>query len=353
VSWLALRTEPPRPDGARLVPGPAAPQDWPVARGTVLVDWRFEPGFAHLPLLDYAARAPWDAGVTLRFARDRLRLDIRQGPGLATATLPVDAARAVHGYLVAFAWDGPARSGRLALLDPDGRIAAETPLAAPPPLTMRDVTRICADRTLCRVAPGVAMVAIADHELPAGPWPGLTPDAPVMTEAGPTRLDRLRVGDLVRCTDGDLAQVRWLAGLELPAAGMLAPVRMLSPYMGLSRDISALGAQRFELTGSDVEYLFDTDRVRCTASQLLRSPMARPDPAPVLMRYVSPVLDRPALLDVAGLGCETLRPGPEALHPRTVLARMPRTLCPREDAAPPRTLADYEAMDLLHRRSAA
>ncbi|SLN58265.1 Hint domain-containing protein [Roseisalinus antarcticus] len=355
MSWVALRGAldkdfAPNGLGRR---GEAILFDAPMVRGSLLVDWRPDPGEAAQPILTYRAQAPWDAGLCLSRESDGpLRLRTWQGADVAEAHLPVGTIRPMEDMAILYTWDAPERAGRLRLLDRGGRLRAETAVAAPVPLSWRDAARIGRDTDLCTLGPGVGLAALADHVTPIGPWPGLAAETPVMTTRGRRPVSTLRTGDMVVTHGGQEAQVRWCASIGLPARGALAPVLLRAPFRGLTQDIVVAPWQDVALSGSQVEYLFGADRVRCAAGDLLDKTRRLPADGLALHRFWNVLLDQPGmLLDVAGLPVLPLALGPAGDLRHSVLGQMPPELSPADrGGASLRPLDIHEVRGVLARR---
>ena len=121
----------------------------------------------------------------------------------------------------------------------------------------------------------VAYAGLASHPLPPVPLPGLSGDTRIATPDGPRALRDLRPGMAVQTASGEVQQVRWIGTSDHMARGPAAPILLRAPYFGLAEDILVSRSQRLLLRGSEVEYLFGTDRVLARVEDIRRTHSAR------------------------------------------------------------------------------
>lgn len=359
--WIGLRdrdTVAWNPVGLRAAEPAILPgADTPIARGTLLVECSFDPDRLDQPLLDYRARAPWPAHLSLAFDRDgTLHLQIRQGMSKARTRLHTSLTRYDGSVIVTFGWDGPARHGKLSVYRPTTGDLAQTDVIAPPLLSHRDGRRLIGDSARCVAAPDLRYLALSDRLEPVGPMPGLSPLARIATPTGPVLLADIAPGDIVSTASGDVAVVRWCDDIHLPARGRYSPLHLRAPYHGLTEDLLVAPDQRLCLTGTDVEYLFATDRVSAPAGTLVDHRAVLAAPRQLLMTYRQVVLDRPAVLLASGAMMESQDLGPLLAAPHTfsssAFADLPPALRPRSAESPCTVLQDYEAWTLGSHRAA-
>ena len=359
--WIGLRdreTVAWNPVGLRAAEPARLPRaDTPLPRGTLLIECTFDPDRLSVPLLDYHATAPWPSGLRLAFDRDgTLHLTMRQGIATTRSSLHTTLTRYDGAVIVSLGWDGPARRGYLSVFCPASGDLAQTEVIAPPPLTHRDGRRLVGDSSRSEASPDLHYLALSDRLEPAGPMPGLSPGAQIETPTGPVPLSALGPGDIVSTASGDIAVVRWCDSLDLPARGRYAPLLLRAPYHGLTEDLLVAPDQRLCLTGSDVEYLFATDRVSAAAGTLVDHRAVLAAPRQLVMTYRQVVLDRPAVLLASGAMIESQDLAPLLAAPQafasSAFADLPPELRPRTAKGPCPVLQDYEAWTLGHHRAA-
>ncbi|MCG7623608.1 Hint domain-containing protein [Epibacterium sp. Ofav1-8] len=206
-----------------------------------------------------------------------------------------------------YSWDAPAFRGQLALEHLDGGRADIMPIDAPRPWRLEDLRALMSGTPQCYIAPDVDYIALSDCQEPVGPMPGLTPETPLATDTGMRPVRDLRRGDLLRCASGALVPVLHVIRRQVPALGSFHPVRVRSPYFGLTQDIVVAPFQRMVLTGSDVDYLFGCEAVLAPAETLAGTRTAHPEPAAgALATYMQVILPGHEVPMAAGLGIESL-----------------------------------------------
>jgi len=196
------------------------------------------------------------------------------------------------------------------------------------------------------------MAALSTRWEPTGPVATLAPETRLLTPSGPAALTRLRPGAAVIMADGQQAAVRWRGIQWLPTAGTLRPLLMRAPYHGVGMDVTCLGTQSVQISGSMAEYLFGAEAVLARASDLLDHRTVCLDRGAPVRAFAQVLLDRPGLLAVPGggafepfdIGGIMARP---SLRQATLLADLPQEMMPGGPAAPwlPR-LKPYEAASL-------
>ncbi len=361
MGWIALhdghesRFE---PDG--LTDGPAVvASDWGeralLPRGTLRIEFGDDsPAPDTVAILRLSRTAPWAETLRLCVEADGgLRFAHRQGAELKSARLPVPRPGAgLAGQVLSLSWDALARRGWLSLFDPSAQRLWQTDLVAPMPLWLGDIRQIVA-RPL---AQGLRWLAVSDRVEPAGPMPGLDGAARLATPAGPVPISDLKRGQIVTTADGGRAQIRWVGSAEVIGCGSQAPVTLRAPYHRLIRDVAASAAQRVELGGTEIEYLFGAEQVSAAAGDLKdgRSVLAMRE-TPV-RTYWQVLLDTVAAPLVEGAAMQALDIAPMLADPgvlgQTVLGNLPLELLPVGIAAEVPRLETYEAVTYAHHRAA-
>lgn len=353
MRWIALSG----PGADPVIPTESdGPPQAPIMRGTYLVSFTYVPVEARLNLIRYTTRDPWPAGLSLVLDPDgTLTLFLTQNDIMRDWTLMLPAPLPGDTVIVTFGWDGPARTGALAVWLPDHERLAVLPLTGGvPPLTFGDAARLMGPH--CRLAPAVALTALANGILPAGPLWGIGGSAPVLTPTGPRPIKTFLPGDPVLTTTGAVAHVLWSGQISLPGRGVTEPLLLRAPYLGLSQDILLSGDQHLRLSGTDVEYLFHAEEVSLSARHLAdqRAVIRVPDQAGLTWRQL--VIDRPGALSIAGLPVEPLDPLPILAAPTafgtSVLAGLDLALFSAHLGREVPTLRDYEATTLRRLRAA-
>jgi len=358
--WIGLRD---RTGGMFAPAGPgstaavAVDPDTVLPRGTVMAEFRTDPGVGTRNLIRLAARDPWPVGLTLCIdAAGTLRLMQTQGQSHRDWHLPTDLTRPDETAIVTFCWDGPARRGRLTLYVPDRQVLHCLELDAPLPLSLRDAERLTGPGDLCRQSDRVLWLAVADRLIPAGPMPTLGADALIATPRGSRPIATLRAGDSVLTESGESAQIRWAGAVDLPARGHFAPVVLRAPWFDLSHDLVVSPAARLLLTGSDLDYLFGHERVSVRAHHLVDGRTVRMRAAAPVMRYHHLVLDDHAVFRANGAAIESLDIAPLLAEPAalaaSVVGAMPRELLPRGPSLQHPVLREFEATTWRRMRAA-
>lgn len=352
--WIGLRS---RAEQCFAGTGLSVPEAGPdpdslLATGTLVIEGAFLRGPAPQNLLRYSTRDPWMAGLTLLLDTDgTLRLLMRQGERTLSAAVDSGLGDTPETARISYAWDAPARSGRLTVWRPERGGFTHTHVTGPLPLTLRDGYRIASDSVRVQLSAQVEHAALSDRAEPAGPLPGIGAGAFVATTDGLRPIEAVRAGDLVLTADGDTAQVRWTGAVTVPARGRQAPLLMRAPYHGLNSDLVIAPDQRIAVAGSEIEYLFGEERVAVAARHLLgrHSTEALRGAGP-LVTYHQLLLDRHAVMVINGAPVESLDAqavlnDPSAL-PASILAGMPAELRPMDTRLALPVLQGYEAVTL-------
>ena len=278
-----------------------------------------------------------------------------QGQDVIHVTVPGQLPARGEGLRITYAWDAPARWGRLSIEHPQSGFARLAEVAAPKPLPFSDLGLITRGVDTARGS-DIAVFAVSDAPEPIGPMPSLSLDAPVATPDGYRPAGALRRGDLVRGIDGHIQPVLGLVRRTVPARGSFAPVRLRAPYFGLRSDVVVAPDQRLVIAGSDVEYTFGHERVLVPARHLVNGTAALREPCGPTVSYVQPLLPEHGALIVAGTPMESLFLGrlrrKPALLAASLLRDYPRADLPEHVQSGYRVLRPYEAITLAAQRAA-
>lgn len=346
MGWIAVTGEGAawvREDWAGAVPGRL------LTRGTLMVEVRLGAPDRPRRLLSLERAAPWPASLSLTaLPGEGLALVITQGAEVVQSVLPLPADRRDETLRITFAWDSPARWGRLAAEGADGRVLAWQEIGATPPLTAGDLAVLPPD------PPGVC--ALSETVEPLGPVPGLAGDTAVETPQGPCRISDLRCGDLVVTVAGECVPVLARLSRRVPARGAFRPVRLLPPYFGLTRELVVAPGQSLVVSGVDVSYLFGCDAVLVPAAALVNGRAAVFDDSGPLVTWHQALLPGHESMIAAGAGIESLYVGrlrrQRQLLEQTLLADVPPGLLPEHGGTSLKVLAPFEAVTLAESRAA-
>ena len=174
------------------------------------------------------------------------------------------------------------------------------PVTAPHPIRARDIEAMTQTGSERYIAPELIYLAVSSKIEPVGPSPSLHPETPVATPDGYRPIGGLQRGDLVTTPTGAVVPVLHALHRHVPALGGHAPLRLRAPYFGLRRDITVSPAQKFVLSGSEVEYLFGKESVLIQAGHLAGGPSVRPTLSPRFTQYSQVLLPENEMLETVG-----------------------------------------------------
>lgn len=356
MAWVALRDESTGYFDLSGIKAKGAPRSGPgsavLERGTILIEYRHAPLEVHQNILRYTRRDPVPAAFILRAdAGGGLRLLQRQGDRELEYTLATPATEAWETVRICYHWNAPRRTAFLSWHVPERGLMEVATFTRPFAMPALDFDRITHGYGL-KTCDGFGFVAAADDIRPAGPVGGIGARTMVATPDGPRPASVLNRGDVVLTETGQ-ARVVWAGITELPARGSLAPHLIRAPHYGLAEDAVLSAEQAVHLSGPEVEYLFDTPRVRIPAGALTDGVAALAVPSLVTVRYAHILLEGGVPLKLGKLTCEGFNP--QALAARKVphvLAGLPDSDWPSDKAAKPRLLAAFEAQSYLRHRAA-
>jgi hypothetical protein len=328
-----------------------------LATGSLVLQTTSDPARGPQALIRFAARAPWASALSLTLHPDgRLVMRHQQGAEICETTLHSTLLTPAQNVLITYTWNAPQRSGLLSLDVGDTGAFFAAPVHAPLPLSLRDAVRLMADEAQATTAPGVTFAAIADHAMPHGVLPSLHGATQLQTARGQTALRDLKTGDLVLAADGTYSQVRWTGHADLPARGRFAPVTLRAPYHGARADLHCAAGQTIQVSGSEVEYLFATDRVALCVGDLDHGVIHGHPPPALTTTYYQFLLDDPTPLAIAGLEVDGLDPtllhNDPALHAHSLWCDIPAEVLPYPYRADVPVLRNFETLTLCNLRAA-
>lgn len=356
MTWLGLRD---RRDSVFAAPGLSHPTGAapdltaPVAQGTLLIETAMRPGEGRQVLLRFSAADSARRGLELALddAGDLHLCHWHDEQRRLTRLSTGHMARAEE-LLITYTWDKTDGLAQLsAAIGDTGHSVATTALSPLLP-TQDDLRRIVADHAHAVTGPALRFLAVADHQIPHGPLPGLSGATLIQTPNGQRPLSSLRIGQEVSTEDGCRAQVRWIGSAEFPARGQFSPVCLPAPYHGATRDLMASRTARVHVAGSTVDYLYATPMVSVRAADLGGALAARMPEGHLTVPYWGFVLDRPVAALSGGLRIEPLDCAAIAQlgigKANTVLHGLPDELLPTTPARVPRLYgAEAQAMGRL------
>ncbi|KIC21003.1 Hint domain-containing protein [Leisingera sp. ANG-Vp] len=327
-----------------------------LVRGSLMLEFHLPETARPEPLLLYSQEGDWPLRLALQAVPGGgLSFVLEQNGAVLHRTLNPTAVGRTGGLRLIYAWDAPARQGRLTLERLDGSQMQIAALSAPKPWRLRDLQALAGP--LGYLAPIVDYLALSSSLEPAGPVPALLPSTPVATPDGYRLLSSLQRGDLVLASSGEAVPVLQVVERQVPALGAFAPVRLRAPYFGLQQDIHVAPFQRLVLSGSEVEYLFGQPAVLVPAGNLLGTGTALPGAAGApLISYRQAVLPDHEPLLAAGAMTESLflgrlRRDPERLA-ASLLAPLGASALPEHRQPKFPVLRAFDAAVLAERRTA-
>ncbi len=344
------------PCGRNAPPDLSCP-DSLLTRGTILVEAQLSPDHRPHTIIGYKRDHPWCSSLSLSMLPGGgISLVLTQGADVTHATLPDRLPARGETVRMTYAWDAPAREGRLSVEHPgSGRIFL-TRVEAPKPLLLSDLRLLTHTPASGPAGSEVSLLAISTAPEPIGPQATLSPDVPIATPHGYRPAGSLRVGDLVRTMTGQSVPVLDVLRHTVPARGTFAPVRLRAPYFGLRRDIVVAPDQRLVIGGSDVEYTFGRERVLVPARHLVNGTSALTERCSPTVSYVQLLLPGHEVLIAAGTPTESLFIGrlrrKRDLLAASMLHAYPRAHLPEHAQSAYRVLKPYEAMTLAAQRAA-
>lgn len=300
-------------------------------------------------LLQQVSNGDWISGLKISLTQDgSVEFAQAQGQTKCHAKLPAGLSSRVQDILLTYTWDAPARTGMLSLHNSETNETHFTSVEGPMPLSLRDAIKLTRQPGGCALSDACDFLAVADHIAPHGPLPALLGNTLVPTPKGYVLAETIKPGDLVVTEDGTTAQVRWAGSITVPNRARFAKVTARAPFMGATRDLTVAAHQRIEMAGTEVDYLFASNRVSVRVGDL---PMHVTKPCrqtQLTQTYYQVLLDRQTPFNAGGLLVEPLNisvliENPK-LHKHSVLCGLPSELTPSDQG---RKLPQLRPMETL------
>ncbi len=335
----------------------AGPGDAMMAQGTIMVEAQMPLEDRPITLLAWRRKSPWPTTFALRALPGKgIVMVLTQGDRVLHATLPHVVETQDERIRVSYAWDAPARKGRLALKLAGSLRISMVDVPAPPPIPLADLRAIVASPHEREIDAETVFIAVSDRVEPVGPQTTLSLHAPVLTVDGYRPAGKIKAGDVIRSIDGRLAPVLATVRQTVPAYGSFAPVILRAPYFGLREDVLVAPDQRLVIGGSEVEYLFGQEHVLVPARHLVNGTAAMRGTGSPTVTWTQIILPQHEALIVAGTPMESLflgrvRRKPEVLA-NSLLASLDRATLPEHAQSSYQVLRQVEAITLAHRRAA-
>ncbi len=364
MSWIAITDHHGgqfRPQGLGCGPaeqgGHAYPPDRLLPRGTLLLETRLSPEGRPQTLLAFRRTHPWSGSFSLRaLPEGGIILVETQDDDIRHATLPHDPDGRTDIVRLTYAWDAPARWGRLTLERPESDIIHSVDLPPPHPMLLADIEALARHPHSREMDRDVDFFAVSTRVEPVGPMPALTSRVPIATETGDVPAGRLRRGDMVLTDKGEAVPILRMVSRTVPARGSFRPVRLRAPYFGLTKDIVVAPQQRLVLGGSEVEYMFGREAVLVPARHLVNGKSALFAKGPELVTYYHMLLPGHEAVMAAGCALESLYVGRLRRKPaqlaQSVLAGADRARLPEHARPVWPVLKPFEAITLAMERAA-
>jgi len=323
-----------------------------VPTGSMIIETRNTGAKDGTVLLSYSDQGDWAFTLDISVLPSQsLSVALHQGKISRSATVAMPSVTTDSRLRITLSWDAPARTGRLSVEDLDNAVITQTELTELPPLRAKTLAELVNDKGRAFFDNAFTLFAVSNSVEPVGLMPGLASGTRVTTQHGPTLVENLRRGDLVRTAAGDLAPIRWLTMREVPCAGYFAPIRLRAPFFGLAQDLCVAQDHRIVVAGTEAEYLFGNDTVLVEARHLLSSASADLVQGPGLRRFFHILLDNHELLETNGAHSESLFVGRLASAPlllaSTPLADLPSTAVPHHKQLARPVLKNYETIALV------
>lgn len=145
-------------------------------------------------------------------------------------------------------------------------------------------------------------------------------NTPVMTVAGVVPAEALQAGDLVQVLDHGFQRLDSIGRIEVPSRGSYAPVRLRTPYFGISRDLMISADQMVLVGGASVEYVCGVEEVLIRAAVMVNGRTAMLENRRSSTLGITLDFGMPVLLPVDGIGLFIPAAGPTKTPPRRILA---------------------------------
>lgn len=157
-----------------------------------------------------------------------------------------------------------------------------------------------------------------DGNLDFDAFPCFAAGTMIATPDGQRLAEDLRSGDAVLCADGSTQKILWVGirTLSLHRDDLRQhPIKFRADMLGMATADLVVSPQHcILLNGPIVAKQFGTDHVLAPARGLLSLPGVRLMQGKKSITYVSVLLQKHAVIWANGVACESLYPGPQAMH---------------------------------------
>ena len=364
MTWFAITTQDKRAfslhgleDTPQQAPILADRSDALLTRGTIMFETQPLNDDCPQKLFGFDAFRPYQRGLNF-YTTERGGVALVRDDGFRTTTTTATRTDTVRTDVlrVTYAWDGPARWGRLTLEQPEESQVISVAVENPAPLSLGDIRRLMLGQAGSSLSPCVIFAALSDQIEPVGPMPTLLPGTPIATPWGYRAANSLQRGETVTTQCGDVVPVLHSVTRTVPAYGSFQPLRLRAPYFGLVQDIIVAPEQRLLIDGAEVEYLFGQEAVLAPARHLVNGFTAAPEDLGPTVSYSQLLLPRHETLLAAGSALESLYVGRVRRHPevleQSLLRDADRCSLPEHGKPSHHVLRQFEAIDLARRRAA-
>jgi hypothetical protein len=369
MGWFAVsplrREGAPPPGNAALRDALARVSHVPdlLERGTLLIELSCTIPNRPVRLFDLEYSHPRPGRLTLSLVPgDAVMAVQQQGQGQEAQHMLVNYARSTQPQVlrVTLTWDCSIGFARLWAETPDQDAAPQwADLKDPAALSRDGLALAVASPEVGFWADELDFVAVSDRVEPIGPQPGLSGMSPIETPDGVRRVDEILPGDEVIAVNGAGRRVAVpvLSVIEhvLPARGSFRPVQLRAPYFGLRADLRAAANQRMVLGGSDVEYMFASEKVLVPVQYLISDRTGRYLDGAELIAWYHLLLPEQEALQVSGVALESMHVGRMRrsvdTHMSSHLVRLLRRDLPHHAMSAHPILRGYEATMLASQRS--
>ena len=354
MSWFALSGQ----DESWIAPGMDGDESDALAVcGSIVIEARVPLLRRPRPLVVFERQGDWPIYLSIQaLPGGGVTVILDQGGVIAHRVFDVAEGGRAENLRITYAWNGPARTGRIALENPDTGETRIAEVPAPRPIRLCDLAALMRPSSCRYLSPEVVYLAASERMEPVGPMPTLLPDTPVATPDGSRRAGQLRRGDLVITASGLSVPVLHLISRTVPARGSFVPVRLRAPFFGLRQDIAVCALQGIVLSGSEVEYLFGKETVLMRTGDLLGGHAVQPVNCGRFIRYVQPLLPENEPIKVAGAALDSLAIGRIRRKPvplaASLLAPLSRNTLPEHIPQSHAVLRAQEAAMLADYRAA-
>ena len=326
-------------------------------RGSLVIETRLSPHGRPQMLLAYERRHPWAGRISLQaLPGGSVVLVMAQGDAVFHTVLPAHENGRTDVLRLTFSWDSPSRWARLSVEQPEGDEVRSVETPAPPPLMLSDIFTMIHRPQLCERDDDVIYFAVSSAIEPVGPMPSIFGETEVSTPFGARVISKLKPGDLVYTHSGELQPVLANISRRVPALGSFRPVRLRSPYLGLTRYIHVAPHQKLVIGGSEVEYTFGREAVLFPAENLVNGFTGIYEDPPLFVRYHQVLLPNHDAIQVSGCAIESLYVGrmrrDRDLMDKTLLADFPARSMPEQFRKGYQVLKPFEAVTLAEARAA-